>query len=58
MYNGEIKSPVVTSNNIGPSEHPSPLNNEATMQLSQSLDSVNTTPEDEVSVLSLLHLWY
>lgn len=49
MYNGDIKAaPVPGSTNIGASD-PNPLNSETTMQLSQSLDSVNTTPEDEVS---------
>jgi len=54
MYNGELKTPVVQAPNLGAPDLSSPLNNEATMQLSQSLDSVNASPEDEVSTLYLL----
>lgn len=49
MYNGDISTPVATPTNIGASDS-SPLNNDSNMQLSQSLDSVNTTPEDEVRI--------
>jgi hypothetical protein len=42
MYNGDIKSPPASSEG-------SSLNSETTIALSQSMDSVNTTPEDEVS---------
>lgn len=43
MYNGDLKSPV--SSGVEGSN----LNTEANIALSQSMDSVNTTPEDEVS---------
>ncbi|XP_060552873.1 protein couch potato-like isoform X14 [Ruditapes philippinarum] len=44
MYNGDIKSPPASSEG-------SSLNSETTIALSQSMDSVNTTPEDEVRTL-------
>ncbi|XP_053387224.1 uncharacterized protein LOC123541935 [Mercenaria mercenaria] len=44
MYNGDIKTPPVSSEG-------SSLNSETTIALSQSMDSVNTTPEDEVRTL-------
>lgn len=47
MYNGDLKTPPVSSEG-------SSLNSETTIALSQSMDSVNTTPEDEVRIFFFL----
>lgn len=50
MYNGDIKpAPVVSTEG-------SSLNTDTNIALSQSMDSVNTTPEDEVSLYQLIFL--